>query len=248
MTCAARPMVADLDRSRLDIRAEQLHSPPQSSGTKVRGKGAIVGIIDSGIDYTHADFRTAQGKSRILFLWDQAAAAIGGSVPFGREYTRAELNAALASANPFTKVPHRDDAIGHGTHVASIAAGNGLSKVAFCGIAPEADLIVVAYGGENANVTLGKSVRAAEAVSYLVRKADGRPIATIEDWQAAVRAHKPGDSMSVEFTRHGTTGKTVIAVAQDPTVEVVGIESTGAALSADQKMMRDAWLESKRRP
>jgi len=82
----------------------------------------------------------------------------------------------------------------------------------------------------------------------VLTSADGRPIATIEDWQAAVRAHKPGDSMSVEFTRHGTTGKTVIAVAQDPTVEVVGIESTGAALSADQKMMRDAWLESKRRP
>jgi len=173
---SARPMTNDLDRSRPEIRADQLHSPPRASATKVRGKGAIVGIIDSGIDYTHADFRTAQGKSRILFLWDQVAApTAGGSVPFGREYTQAQLNAALASSNPFAKVPHRDDAVGHGTHVAGIAAGNGQAGAAFTGIAPEADLIVVAYGGDTKS--LGKSVRAAEAVSYLVRKANGQPIA-----------------------------------------------------------------------
>ncbi|HEU4936441.1 MAG TPA: PDZ domain-containing protein [Vicinamibacterales bacterium] len=81
-----------------------------------------------------------------------------------------------------------------------------------------------------------------------VTSADGRPIATIEDWQAAVRAHKPGDSMAVEFTRHGATLKATIPVAEDPTVELVTLESTGATLSADQKMMRDAWLRSKRRP
>jgi subtilisin family serine protease len=173
---SARTMTNDLDRSRPEIRAEQLHTPHGASATKVRGKGTIVGIIDSGIDYTHADFRTAQGKSRILFLWDQVAApAAGGSVPFGREYTQSQLNAALASANPFAKVPHKDDAVGHGTHVAGIAAGNGRANAAFTGIAPEADLIVVAYGGDKQS--LGKSVRAAEAVSYLVRKADGEPIA-----------------------------------------------------------------------
>ena len=82
----------------------------------------------------------------------------------------------------------------------------------------------------------------------VLTSADGRPIATIEDWQAAVRAHKPDDSMAVELTRHGTAVKTTIAVAADPTVEVVTLESTGATLSADQKMMRDAWLRSRRHP
>ena len=82
----------------------------------------------------------------------------------------------------------------------------------------------------------------------MLTSADGRPIATIEDWQAAVRAHKPDDSMAVELTRHGTAVKTTIAVAADPTVEVVTLESTGATLSADQKMMRDAWLRSRRHP
>jgi len=77
--------------------------------------------------------------------------------------------------------------------------------------------------------------------------ADGKSIATIEDWQNAVRGHKPGDTMAVEFNRHGTILKATIAVAEDPTVEVVPLESTGATLSPDQRMMRDQWLSSKRR-
>jgi len=54
--------------------------------------------------------------------------------------------------------------------------------------------------------------------------------------------------MPVEFTRHGTIVKTTIKLAEDPTVEVVTAESTGAMLTTDQKMMRDAWLASKRYP
>ncbi|MFL5639261.1 MAG: PDZ domain-containing protein, partial [Gemmatimonadaceae bacterium] len=81
----------------------------------------------------------------------------------------------------------------------------------------------------------------------VVTAADGQLIATTDDWQNAVRAHKPGDSMAVEFNRHGTIRKATIAVAEDPTVEVVPLESTGATLSEDQRMMRDAWLSSKQR-
>jgi predicted metalloprotease with PDZ domain len=81
----------------------------------------------------------------------------------------------------------------------------------------------------------------------VIAAADGRAIANLEDWQAAVRAHKPGDRMTVEFKRHGVSKTTTIAIAEDPTMEVVTLESTGATLSADQKAMRDGWLASKRR-
>jgi len=81
----------------------------------------------------------------------------------------------------------------------------------------------------------------------LITAADGKAIATLDDWQAAVRVHKPGDSMPVEFTRHGSTVKATVTVEEDPTVEVVTLESTGGALSADQKAMRDGWLGSKRK-
>jgi predicted metalloprotease with PDZ domain len=74
-----------------------------------------------------------------------------------------------------------------------------------------------------------------------------RPIGNRSDWQAAVAAHKPGETISVEFTRHGVASRTKITLVEDPRMEVVTLESTGATLSADQKRMREAWLASRRR-
>ena len=89
--------------------------------------------------------------------------------------------------------------------------------------------------------------RAGREEGDVITVADGKAIATLDDWQAAVRAHKPGDSMAVEFTRHGSAVKASIAVGEDPTMEVVTLDSTGGTLSADQKAMRDGWLGSKRK-
>ena len=44
------------------------------------GNGVIVDVIDSGIDYTHIDFRNEDGSTRILYLWDQT---IQGNPPNG---------------------------------------------------------------------------------------------------------------------------------------------------------------------
>ncbi|WMJ83534.1 S8 family peptidase [Oscillospiraceae bacterium LTW-04] len=110
----------------------------------LRGKGVLVAIIDSGIDYTHPDFRNEDGSSRILYLWDQS---LEGTPPpdfnGGRLFTKEELDAALKSPNPYSVVPSRD-VIGHGTAVAGIAAGNGRSSDGQeLGVAPESELIVI---------------------------------------------------------------------------------------------------------
>lgn len=110
----------------------------------LRGNGVLVAIIDSGIDYTHPDFRNTDGSSRILYLWDQS---LEGTPPpgfgKGRLFTKAELDAALQSPDPYSLVPSRDT-IGHGTAVAGVAAGNGrASDGREEGAAPEAELIVV---------------------------------------------------------------------------------------------------------
>jgi subtilisin family serine protease len=169
---SSRPMVAELDISRQETRAAAIHR----AAIPVRGAGAIVGVIDGGIDYTHPHFRRADGSSRILLLWDQGAPpAPGGTVPYGREYTKADLDRALASSNPRAIVPHEDAVDGHGTHVAGIAAGGDLNG-AFSGIAPDADLLVVALKTE-AGRTLGRSVRAFDAFTYIVGRANGRPVA-----------------------------------------------------------------------
>ena len=81
----------------------------------------------------------------------------------------------------------------------------------------------------------------------VITSADGKAVATIEDWQAALRAHKPGDSMSIEFMRHSSPVKASIKVEEDPTMEVVTLESIGGTLSPDQKALRDGWLSSKRK-
>ncbi|NCA67761.1 MAG: hypothetical protein EOM87_06845, partial [Clostridia bacterium] len=116
----------------------------QSNGYNLKGNGVLIGIIDSGIDYTHPDFRNADGTTRILYLWDQTAQ---GSPPTGFRsghlYTRDDINAALTSDNPLSVVPEQDT-IGHGTAVAGAAAGNGAaSNGVNMGSAPLAELIIV---------------------------------------------------------------------------------------------------------
>ena len=109
------------------------------------GRGVIVGLIDSGIDWRHGDFRKADGRTRIKTLWDLSDRANTGPGGVGRVYTEADLNAALQNNGT---VDERDFN-GHGTHVSGTAAGNGLGTNGalppgtFAGVAPEADLIVV---------------------------------------------------------------------------------------------------------
>ncbi len=131
---ASRRLERHLDVSRVETRAAAVQADPGGP----RGQGVIVGIIDSGIDFTHPDFLAADGSSRVLSLWDQGADPPGGAnpVPFGREFTKADLDAALASADPFAAVPSRD-VNGHGTITSGIAAGGGqASGGQYTGIAP----------------------------------------------------------------------------------------------------------------
>lgn len=96
------------------------------------GKGILLAVIDSGIDYTNRSFRNADGSTRILSLWDQTVSpdAEKGFFPpegfqTGTEFTREQINAALREADPLRQyelVPSRDSS-GHGTAVAGIAAG-----------------------------------------------------------------------------------------------------------------------------
>jgi subtilisin family serine protease len=171
---AARPMFAELNWSRVESRAERVHTaaPP------VLGRGALIAVIDSGIDYTHPCFRRADGRTRILRIWDQSApSGDGRDVPAGRVYTAGEIDAALAATDPFDVVPHRDrDANGHGTHVAGIAAGDERGNDVFTGIAPEAELLVVALA-TGAGGALGSSPWLVSALDWVVDQAGGRPVA-----------------------------------------------------------------------
>ncbi len=108
------------------------------------GEGVLIGIVDTGIDFANQAFRYADGSSRIIAVWDQTIQ--DGTPPkpyfYGQEYTQEMINEALANENPLLFV-QVNDPIGHGTAVASIAAGSVDEATGFSGAAPHADIAVV---------------------------------------------------------------------------------------------------------
>lgn len=172
----SRPVVGELDLALADSRAVLVHAGPPGH----RGAGVVVGIVDSGIDWRHENFLRPDGTSRILFIWDQFLAPAAGEAPpagftFGVEYSRAQINAALAGTG-VVRHADGDTGAGHGTHVAGIAAGDGSAAGqnrpagTFVGVAPEADIIVVANQGGGAR-GLGDSARSLDAIAYILGRA-----------------------------------------------------------------------------
>lgn len=162
-------------------RGSSCINPLQIQPYNLQGEGTLIGIIDSGIDYAHGDFRNEDGSSRIVALWDQT---IEGNPPIGfcmgTLYTKKDIDEAL-SLPPLVrnkKVPSVDLS-GHGTHVAGIAAGNGrASGGKNRGVAPKSQLIVVKLG-RSINSSFPLTTQLMEAVDFVVKYASrlNQPVA-----------------------------------------------------------------------
>jgi len=149
------------------------------------GAGVVVGICDWGFDFTHANFRNADGSTRLLALWDQGGEGPSNTPHFnyGQLHTREDINAALREPDPFAALgydPSFSDPQGtgcHGTHVADIIAGNRREPGSEVGLASGADLLFVHLGPERLGnlANFGDSVRLLEGVDFLRRHAEGRP-------------------------------------------------------------------------
>lgn len=127
-----------------DIGADSVRNLP---GLALDGEGVVVGFVDTGIDFANPVFRDSAGNSRIEFLWDQNQEAMNYGNPvfgYGGEFSREDINQAIASGNPYQQIPSRDEE-GHGTFMASIVAGTPIEDEEnnFSGIAPEASIIMV---------------------------------------------------------------------------------------------------------
>lgn len=105
------------------------------------GQGVIIGIIDTGIDYTNEAFKFEDGTTKIMSLWDQTVEGQREEgVYFGSTYDAERINEAISSQSPFSLIQSIDDD-GHGTFIASVAAGNTGDK--YIGAAPRANIIAV---------------------------------------------------------------------------------------------------------
>ncbi len=122
----------------------------ENPNINVTGRGVIIGIADSGIDYLHPDFIYPDGTSKILYLWDQTK---DGNPPegyhIGTEYTNEDINRAIREKDDTLSI----DEEGSGTMLSGICAGLGNLNPNYAGVAGEASLIVIKLKKYNGNYT-----------------------------------------------------------------------------------------------
>jgi subtilisin family serine protease len=154
----------------MDIAADKVHVPRFRASSGLTGNGVVVGVVDTGINSAHPAF-----AGRVLRIWDQTLP--GPGVPEGGY--GAELTGSLLTVS--------QDQVGHGTHVAGIAAAD---DDPFSGVAPGADLVVVKTDLMTAHI--------ADGVRYVFRVAREmrRPAVVNLSLGAHGDAHDGTDSLS----------------------------------------------------
>lgn len=158
------------DRMLVNNRIDLVHQGVSPLLSGYDGSGVIVGIIDTGIDFTHPDFKDSLGNSRILWIWDHILPNAGNTPAlynYGQEFSKTDIENGLATAHV--------DQTAHGTHVAGIATASGDTMPEFKGAAPKSDIIAVSLDFNLNDDEWLSSI--ADAVAYIFNKADslGQP-------------------------------------------------------------------------
>lgn len=203
-----------------EARAASCITPVQIPPFSLTGKGIIVGIVDSGIDIFHPDFRNEDGTTRILELWDQTI-PWNQTIPNeedsnffynrGKIFSREEINQALI--NNDRSFPSRDPS-GHGTHVAGIAAGNGrASQGEQKGVAPESELLIVKLGNTFPD-GFPRTTELMLGMDYCVRKAAdlNMPLALNISFGNSYGSHDGSSLLETFIDNLSNLGRTTIAI------------------------------------
>lgn len=112
----------------------------------LNGRGVLVGIVDTGIDYLNKEFIKEDDTTRIVSLWDQSLPTdISKNVYIGSTFSREDINSAITlskqGGDPYSIVPSRDEN-GHGTHIASIVGARGYDR-SIEGVANDCEFVIV---------------------------------------------------------------------------------------------------------
>mgnify|MGYP003345809408 CR=1 FL=1 len=183
--------------------------PISVDGTLADGAGTIVAIVDTGIDFSHSDFLNADGTTRIVALWDQTdlsgtgTAAIAGdrgvsAFTYGTECSRQQIDNQNAGRSNGCA---QKDTNGHGTHVASIAAGK-------YGVAPKADILVV----NSIGTTGGDPIKAFQWVVAMAAR-EGKPVSVNNSWGGHSGPHDGSDAASLAIDGYAALPGVVMMVA-----------------------------------
>lgn len=113
---------------------------------RLNGRGVLVGIIDTGINYLNSEFIREDDTSRIISLWDQSIQGDeDNNLYIGKEFSNENINNAIKAKkngqDPYSIVPSKDE-VGHGTKVAGIIGARGYNGK-MTGIANNCDFLIV---------------------------------------------------------------------------------------------------------
>lgn len=173
-----------------------------------KGGGALIAIIDNGIDVLHQAFLDANGKSRIVGIWDQTDTS--GTPPtgftFGTYHDAAAISGFIQNQTTPPKLGRNKNGGGHGTHVASIAAGRKVGAFAG-GVAPEAKILVVIADGQG---PIGYSKSHVDALNFIDQIATHMNLPVVVNVSQGMNAgaHDGRSMLEVAFDAFSGGGRT----------------------------------------
>ena len=186
---------------------DSVHLGTGGLNSSYKGDGVIVGIIDTGLDWSHPDFKDSQGNTRVIRYWDQSMpddASSPSEYGYGFIWDSTSINNNTCTST---------DNHGHGTTVAGQAVGNGLANGTNIGMAPEATIIIVETNFNRPNWTL----TVADACDYIFKVADslGLPAVVNISLGSYTGSHDGNDpaAESIETMLDEKSGRIVVVAA-----------------------------------
>ncbi len=207
----------EISRSSTLVDGYLTYPPPWSTGS---GAGVVIGVVDTGIDPDHEDFKNSDGTSRIRYLWDQNTAEV------------------CTAADIFAGTCEHQDTDGHGTHVAGEAAGNGratgdgLPNYRYVGVAPEAEIVGVATTFWDADILTG--------VAYVFEMAEdlGLPAVVNLSLGGHDGPHDGTDPFDIALDTMAGPGQIVVAAAGNEGQDFIHNHGTWSGADVNFQFLR----------
>ena len=204
------------DTTRLTRFVDPVHQGLGGLSQPYTGANVIMGIVDTGVDVAHPDFKFANGDTRVLRMWDQTDVS---GVNTYAQYGYGRLWDSTAINNGSCTFVTTDK---HGTHVTGVAAGNGLANGKNKGIAPDSKIVMVVTNLNATNWTL----TVADACDYIFKYADSLGLPAVINISAGsyYGSHDGNDpgSIAVEQLLNEKGGRVVVTAAGNAGALTIG--------------------------
>lgn len=216
---AAIEVKPTLDVARFATNNTLVNSGQSPLSKGYTGKGVVLGVIDTGIDFTHPNFYSDASLSsyRVKYVWNQNVKDEAVTKPqpydYGAEYTTQSDILAAGTDNS------NED---HGTHTTGIAGGSGYNTL-YKGMAPGSDLYLVGTNMSNTGIMNG--------VSYIIGKSKqaGKPCVINLSLGSQVGPHDGTSDFDLMLAEKVGPGVIVVGAAGNEGGQPIHVRANGPA-------------------